>query len=331
MTNVQNPKSTVSQSDSPVSLFELLSQEKTTIDTLVEPLLPSCGLAALIGSSDSGKSCLLRQLSASVVSGKDFLAWKPNPKCRKVLYVSTEDDREAVSFLVQKQNKTWQLENEQCKNIHFLFHNENILYQIHKNVSNDNYDLVVIDSLADVICGDINRADIVREQLRFFNLLAHQHNCLILFLHHTKKSSDKEQPSKHNAIGSQSIEAKMRLVIELRRNANNPDLIHLCIVKGNYLPTNYKQASYDLKMDENLCFVYTEQRTPIEFLAPIENLQIPRRLAVPQARPVITDEHVRRILSFAKEGVSKHEIAQEVNLSVSTIYKILKNYSDKFA
>ena len=47
MTNVQNPKSTVSQSDSPVSLFELLSQEKTTIDTLVEPLLPSCGLAAL--------------------------------------------------------------------------------------------------------------------------------------------------------------------------------------------------------------------------------------------------------------------------------------------
>ena len=109
MTNVQNPKSTVSQSDSPVSLFELLSQEKTTIDTLVEPLLPSCGLAALIGSSDSGKSCLLRQLSASVVSGKDFLAWKTNPKHRKVLYVSTEDDREAVSFLVQKQNKTWQL------------------------------------------------------------------------------------------------------------------------------------------------------------------------------------------------------------------------------
>lgn len=104
MTNIQNPKSTVSQSDSPVSLFELLSQEKTTIDTIVEPLLPSCGLAALIGSSDSGKSCLLRQLSASVVSGKDFLAWKTNPKRRKVLYVSTEDDREAVSFLVQKQN-----------------------------------------------------------------------------------------------------------------------------------------------------------------------------------------------------------------------------------
>ncbi|MCI6900875.1 MAG: AAA family ATPase [Bacteroidales bacterium] len=123
MTNVQNPKSTVSQSDSPVSLFELLSQEKTTIDTLVEPLLPSCGLAALIGSSDSGKSCLLRQLSASVVSGKDFLAWKTNPKRRKVLYVSTEDDREAVSFLVQKQNKTkhgsWKTSN--AKTFTFCF------------------------------------------------------------------------------------------------------------------------------------------------------------------------------------------------------------------
>lgn len=331
MTNAQPSESKSVQSDSPVSLFELLSQEKKTIDTLVEPLLPSCGLAALIGSSDSGKSCLLRQLSASVVSGKDFLVWKTNPKRRKVLYVSTEDDREAVSCLVQKQNKSWQLEGEQCKNIHFLFNNDNIVYQIHKNVSHGDYDLVVIDSFADVICGDINRADIVREQLRFFNLLAHQHNCLILFLHHTKKSSDKEQPSKHNAIGSQSIEAKMRLVIELRRNTNNPELIHFCIVKANYLPTKYKQASYDLKMDENLCFSYTEQRTPMEFLAPIESLQIPRRLAVPQARPVVTDEHVRRILSFAKEGLSKHEIAQKVNLSLSTIYKVLKNYSDKFA
>lgn len=42
------------------SLSELLRGEKESIDCLVEPILPRCGLAALIGSSDSGKSTLLR-------------------------------------------------------------------------------------------------------------------------------------------------------------------------------------------------------------------------------------------------------------------------------
>ena len=282
------------------SLSELLKEEKESIDCLVEPILPRCGLAALIGSSDSGKSTLLRQLAASIVSKKPFLLWQTKSVQGKVLYISTEDEPEAISYLVKRQNKCWQLNAEAQERIEFVFDS---------------------DSLSDVFSGDINRMDVMREQLRLFNQMAIRNRSLIVFLHHTRKSSDSDAPSKHNAIGSQGFEAKMRVVLELRRNVNNSDLFHLCIVKGNYLSNEYKRASYDLTLTSDLCFEYTGERTPIECLMPVivPTCEKPKRGKTSQEKK---DEVIR----LYNLGLNAKSICEKMQLGRTRVYEILSEY-----
>jgi hypothetical protein len=100
----------------------------------------------------------------------------------------------------------------------------------------------------------------VRGFLQQYSNLASKYNCLILFLHHTGKRADEREPSKHNLLGSQGLEAKMRVAFELRADPYAPDLRHLCVLKGNYLPSEVKSASYVLRFDENLLFHNTGQR-----------------------------------------------------------------------
>ena len=57
----------------------LLSRNIWEIPTLLDPLLPKSGLVCLAGSSDTGKSAFLRQLSMSVSAGsKTFLGMRLN-------------------------------------------------------------------------------------------------------------------------------------------------------------------------------------------------------------------------------------------------------------
>src|SRR5574344_727001 len=50
---------------------ELLQMQAQSIDMLVDGLIQRVGLVSLIGSSDTGKSSLLRQLACCVVGGQD--------------------------------------------------------------------------------------------------------------------------------------------------------------------------------------------------------------------------------------------------------------------
>lgn len=46
--------------------FDLFNKNVETIPTLLNPLLQKVGLASLVGTSDSGKSTFLRQLSLTI-------------------------------------------------------------------------------------------------------------------------------------------------------------------------------------------------------------------------------------------------------------------------
>ena len=59
ITNTSSPLQTT-------SMRELLENPAERQPVLVEPLFPQCGLGAVIGSSDCGKSTMLRQLAACV-------------------------------------------------------------------------------------------------------------------------------------------------------------------------------------------------------------------------------------------------------------------------
>ena len=88
--------------------------------------------------------------------------------------------------------------------------------------------------------GSVNESNQVRLFLNQYSQLARKSKCLIIFMHNCGKRTEHFMPSKHNLLGSQAFEAKMRLVLELRTDIENVTYQHLCRVKGNYRSAEYK-------------------------------------------------------------------------------------------
>lgn len=278
---------------------DLLLLKVTEIPCLVEPFLQQVGLACMAGSSDTGKSSILRQLAISIVTGEyDFLGFKINATHKSVIYVSTEDLENDTAYLLSRQSCNHNPKSLQ--GLRFIFDITNLEVELNKRLSNKPADLVVIDCFADAYGGDLKDTQKIRIYLHRFQELAQKYKCLILFLHHTGKRTENLEPSKNNLLSGQGFEAKMRLVIELRTDTINPNSRHLCIVKGNYLSARHKKESYVLNFDEeNFTFTNTGERIPFELLAKQSDTNN-SKAKYEQAR------------DLKKQGYSYEQIAKEI-------------------
>lgn len=237
------------------------------IPFLVDAMLQSSGLACLAGSSDTGKSALLRQLCTAIATGqKEWLGFHLNARHRSALYVSTEDGEEATRTMLLKQ--TSHHTPGELRTLRFLFEWEDIVPSIDYSLTVQPADIVIVDCFSDVYGGDLKDTQKIRAFLQLFQTIAERHKCLVMFLHHTGKRTENLTPSKNNLLSGQGFEAKMRLVVELRKDHVRKDLRHLCIVKGNYLPDEAKNESHILTFDaDKLTFTRTDERVPYECLA----------------------------------------------------------------
>jgi len=260
--------------------FKLMTGEylyNLTIDKipcLVDPIFPKTGVVALVGSSDTGKSTILRQLSIAIVTGKEtFLEeFSIAADHRSVIYVSTEDDLMATAHNLRKQAKNHISDGSDLKGLRFIFNDtDDYLKEIKNKLEESPADCVIIDAFTDIFSGELNASTKVRAQINEFDKLASKYKTLIIFLHHTGKRTDKYAPSKDNILGSQGFEAKMRCVLELRVDSKEADNRHLCIVKGNYISSENKSKSYVLKFNDDLNFAYTNKRVPLEAIKNLKN------------------------------------------------------------
>jgi len=291
----------------------LLNRNITEIPSLLEPLLPKVGLACLAGSSDTGKSAFLRQLSMSVSAGLDnFLGMKLNTKYHSAIYVSTEDDETANAYLLSRQNQKLGISPSALGGLRFIFDCEDVVLELDKRLTARPADLVVVDCFSDLYIGSMNESNQVRLFLNRYSQLANRHQCLVIFLHHCGKRTENIMPSKHNLLGSQAFEAKMRLVLELRNDLSYISYKHLCCVKGNYLSADYKTESIKLHFSEALTFAETGERVPFENLVPYS-----------------TDKKGKYedIMKLKNEGYTLAEIAQIVGYKdKSGVSKFISNY-----
>jgi len=243
-----------------VSARELLEMEITEVPTLLRPFLPATGLVAVVGSSDSGKSTFSRQLAIAVASDSDtFLGFELTPQRSRVIYVSTEDDKDATAALIFKQFGEDKQPKRVLSNLTYLFDTKDLIKRLDAELSCNPADLVICDSYMDLFDrGDSNSNNQVRRFLEPYANLAKKHQCLFLFIHHTGKRTDGTEPSKHNIIGSQGFEARMRAVLELRQEELGRRL--LTLVKGNYVSQALKNKGFVLGFDENtLTFTMTDE------------------------------------------------------------------------
>ena len=255
--NYYNPNSTngAESSDSGIySALVLLNKEKTEIDYLVDGLIPRYGLIVIAGSSDCGKSSLVRQLSTTIVTGQQyFLGMKIFAVNKRGLYISTEDDVNAVSFLLKKQLNS-EIDKNDYDRLTYIFDTEDILKKVESELNKAKQDFVIVDTFTDLYSGNLNQSNEVRGFFNRYKKLADTHKTLFIFIHHNKKGSQHEGPSKENVLGSQGIEAKMRLVLDLRKDASNPEIRYLSVTKGNYLPEERKKEAMVLRFDNNMLF-----------------------------------------------------------------------------
>ena len=248
-----------------ISGQKILGMKLKEFPTLLKNLFPMQGVCALGGSSDLGKSYLLQQLSVAVsTNAENFLGFELTVKKPCAIYVSTEDDIYAMNIRLQNFQK--QIEGKSLESLRFMFDYKNLLEDLAFELQERPASLVIIDTFSDVFSGSLNDSISVRGFLSEFRKVAQDHECLIIFNHHCGKHNDHKPPSKDNLLGSQGFESSMRTVIELRMDLNNPNYRHLCIIKGNHIPNEYKSSSFELNYDFELGFSNTGNRIPFNQL-----------------------------------------------------------------
>jgi RecA-family ATPase len=260
----------------------------------------------ILGRNGSGKSTLLRQLVIDIVTGEpDFLGFPINAVHRSAIYVSTEDLESETIYLLKRQASKYT--PDQLKGLRYIFGNEYELKdKLDEALINKPADIVVIDCFSDGFPADLKDTQRIRAYLNPFQDLAQKHKCLILFLHHTGKRTENTEPNKNNLLSGQGLEAKMRIVFELRADLMHPQFRHLCIVKGNYLPANYKRESFVLLFDEpNFHFTNTGERVPFELLVKNVNTEQDKEKYL-QAKELtekgFKQDEIAKIMGYASKG-----------------------------
>ncbi|RVT74440.1 hypothetical protein EOD40_13090 [Flavobacterium sufflavum] len=322
-TNTSTTNKTIDGYKGMYDAFELYNLEIDDVPKLLDPFFQKVGLASLVGTSDSGKSTFLRQLSLSIVlKNETFIGCKLNCKSNKVIYVSTEDDSNSVSAAIRKQIQFLKGQDENLdfsllKNLKFIFDTENLLDILVLSLEEEPCDLIVIDAFSDVFAKEINANTQVRQFLNEYDKLAKKHSCLILFLHHIGKNTQKNSPSKDSIIGSQAFEAKMRSVIELRPNSYKDNYKDLWVLKANFLDSSHKSKSYVLEMNKDLIFKETGERN-----SKVQNVK--------KDNAAIID----KVLELKSKGLSVRQIEAELKntefkVSKSVVGEIIKDNSKK--
>lgn len=233
---------------------ELLNMQPNSIQFLWEPYIEKQGLVALAGSSDVGKSSFLRQLAIAIVLKKtSFLGNQLNVKHGRVIYFSTEDSLVSINRILRKQLPN--AKPNDLEGLSYIFDAESPIRVIEEQLSHKNADAVIIDCFADVFDGQMNDGTSVRKFLKPYKALSTRFDCAFIFLHHTGKRTELISANKNNLVGSQSFEAKMRMVMELRKSSNSPSRF-LWITKGNYVADSMKNEAMELHFDANQEFTF---------------------------------------------------------------------------
>lgn len=300
----------------------LLTEKVQKLPCIIDPILPKCGLVALAGSSDGGKSSFLRDLAMHISAGEEsFLGFPIHSEHQSVIYVSSEDDDNAVSYLLHRQNTSHHYGGADLRGLRFIFDTEDLLDKLTRSLSQKPADVVILDCFADFFRGQINTTNEVRDFLNDYSKLAKDFGCLVILLHHTRKGSENLNPSKNNVLGSQGFEAKMRLIMELRKDPQAVGTSYLCFTKGNYLPDYVKKNAIVLKFStESLTYTSTGDTVPIDELA-VEQ----------QPKGKITEQYARLLKEKLDCGTSQNQACKDLGINPAYGTELKKRFPEIFS
>lgn len=243
-----------------VSAKDLVNMPASSFSYLWGNYIQSDSLCAITGSSDAGKTSILRQLAISIATKQStFLGQKLNARYGKVIYLSTEDGKKATALNLKKQMGE-DFVNTDLSGLGFLFDVRNPIATIANELQSAKFDLIIIDCFGDFFNGSINDSGHVRKALEPLKRLCFKYDCACIVLHHIGKRTETGPVSKNNILGSTAFEGAMRCVMELRKEEGGK-VRKLHFTKGNYMDEGSKAKPLVLDFHDNLTFSLNQSMT----------------------------------------------------------------------
>jgi archaellum biogenesis ATPase FlaH len=288
---------------------------------LLDGWLPRGILAALVGTSDVGKSMFARDLVLHIVLGrKKFIGKLLQPKHNRVLYVSTEDDTNEW-VLRLKASICEPQESGKLDGLDILFsQGKKTFEKIHLYLKQHDTDLVVVDVATDLGIGNINDTDVVRNFLNPLKEMARVYNTTILILHHTGKRT--QGIDKDNTIGSQAWTSAPRAVLMITKESSGygrTPLRALTLVKGNFAREEEKNRPIPLVINDRLSFEPAPLTTAFELYTSTGKKQ----------KKTEDPEIIGKVMELHNQGLTYVDIAAELKgtaheVGKTTISQIIK-------
>ena len=289
-----------------VSAYELYKRKTKDYDYLIDDLFLKSGISTVYGVEDTGKSQLALFLLLSVVSGKDFLGLKINAKHKRALLITTEDQEEDVAVRLNNMVDNSDYLAENLSRIDTRYTAKDITKSLEDYIKTRKVDLVVIDCFGDIFPHDMKMLNHTRVWLQDFYELTTKHKFHLMFVHHSKKDSEDKLPHKSNCSGV-GLTAKGRTAIEFRKDPEDLDKRHICIVKANFLSEEKKQDSIEIKFDHGN-FIKTG------------NKQFDMLLVSKDEKDILQNN----VLEMKNKGKNQDEIAEKLDLKQYQVSRILK-------
>lgn len=226
---------------------EILESQRT-YEFIIEGILPKSNLVGLIGGSDTGKSLLSLQFAICYILNKPFLG-SPVNGGKNVIFFSFEDDFASIKNRLSKLLTEFsESERDSVANkIHFELDPEGIEQKIENLLElYPDTGVIIIDPLTEILNGtDMNNPASVREQMQLLKKVSLKYDLTVIFINHiTKNAEEGGKLSKSNSIGSQAIEAKSRVMFEMKKRLKGSLIpsIELGVVKGNDINEKFKTS-----------------------------------------------------------------------------------------
>lgn len=234
---------------SAINFHTLMDNVPDTFPFLWGEHLLQKGLAGIIAETDSGKTTLALELCLAIAKGEStFLSIPLNPRRRAALFVSTEDDLDLLGIRMKRFQSTQSLIVNKTPIAFDLMSgsSERTIQSIKDALPEHGVDLIVVDAFGDLLMDDPNNAAQVRQILTAYQSLAAELDCVILFIHHVRKTAG-AVPSKADALGSTAFQAKLRTLVGVSMNLDRS--IEIKLLKGNYSSADAKDLIITVNND----------------------------------------------------------------------------------
>lgn len=309
------------------TLDELMEMPDDDRSFLLELLIPRNKISMLVGKSDIGKTLWYLQLCIAIIYGKKmFLGLKLNPKYKRALIITTEDDRFDIRYRINKQLAGVTLNKAQSVNLMIVDDKSEIVPLLEEVLSEKRYDLVVIDAFGDVFEGNINATNDVRIYLTSISMILNRYHCAALIIHHEGKATSKKGPQKDKILGSSGIEQKCRSVFNLSADPKIPGRRTLQVVKGNHISEEEKNKVHKYIFDPETLSYSVDPNAVGEDEGNAPSNKYTRKYPVvkQRGRKGPTEAEFNQAKEMRDAGKTLKEIGEALNRNSSTICRWFK-------